>query len=109
MLYLLYELIQNTEAGRVLNFLRYPTFRIIAAGVFVQALLFVPMILVHAAGSLRAEILLVIVCAYWVCGLIVGPRSARRLSEKSWLTEPVKMGSATKSPRRRFEAPRKRA
>lgn len=34
MLYLLYELIQNTEAGRVLNFLRYPTFRIIAAGVF---------------------------------------------------------------------------
>jgi phospho-N-acetylmuramoyl-pentapeptide-transferase len=33
-LYLLYELIQNTEAGRVLNFLRYPTFRIIAAGVF---------------------------------------------------------------------------
>ncbi|MCY1035787.1 phospho-N-acetylmuramoyl-pentapeptide-transferase [Corallococcus sp. BB11-1] len=34
MLYLLYELIQNSEAGRVLNFLRYPTFRIIAAGVF---------------------------------------------------------------------------
>lgn len=34
MLYLLYEVIQNSEAGRVLNFLRYPTFRIIAAGVF---------------------------------------------------------------------------
>jgi len=47
--------------------------RVIATGVFVQALLFVPMILVHAAGSLRAEMLLVIVCVYWVCGLIVGP------------------------------------
>ncbi|MBJ6759199.1 phospho-N-acetylmuramoyl-pentapeptide-transferase [Myxococcaceae bacterium JPH2] len=34
MLYFLYEAIQNTEAGRILNFLRYPTFRIIAAGVF---------------------------------------------------------------------------
>ena len=38
MLYLLYELIQNSEAGRVLNFLRYPTFRIIAAGVFALVL-----------------------------------------------------------------------
>ncbi|MCI0572188.1 MAG: phospho-N-acetylmuramoyl-pentapeptide-transferase [Myxococcaceae bacterium] len=33
MLYLLYQWIQDSEAGRLLNFLRYPTFRIIAAGV----------------------------------------------------------------------------
>jgi phospho-N-acetylmuramoyl-pentapeptide-transferase len=32
-LILLYEWIKDTEAGRLLNFLRYPTFRIIAAGV----------------------------------------------------------------------------
>jgi len=37
-LYLLYELIQSTDAGRILNFLRYPTFRIIAAGVFALVL-----------------------------------------------------------------------
>ena len=34
MLFLLYEWIKDTEAGRILNFLRYPTFRIVAAGVF---------------------------------------------------------------------------
>jgi len=33
MLYLLYEWLQGTEAGRWLNFLRYPTFRILAAGI----------------------------------------------------------------------------
>jgi phospho-N-acetylmuramoyl-pentapeptide-transferase len=33
MLFLLYEWLASTEAGRLLNFLRYPTFRIIAAGV----------------------------------------------------------------------------
>jgi phospho-N-acetylmuramoyl-pentapeptide-transferase len=33
MLFLLYEWLADTEAGRLLNFLRYPTFRIIAAGV----------------------------------------------------------------------------
>jgi phospho-N-acetylmuramoyl-pentapeptide-transferase len=33
-LFLLYEWIKDTEAGRILNFLRYPTFRIVAAGVF---------------------------------------------------------------------------
>jgi phospho-N-acetylmuramoyl-pentapeptide-transferase len=33
MLFLLYELLKDTHAGRFLNFLRYPTFRIIAAGV----------------------------------------------------------------------------
>src|SRR5256885_1688209 len=32
MLYLLYEWLKDTEAGRWLNFLRYPTFRIVAAG-----------------------------------------------------------------------------
>ena len=34
MLFLLYEWLKDTGAGRILNFLRYPTFRIIAAGVF---------------------------------------------------------------------------
>ena len=34
MLLLIYEWLKDTEASRVLNFLRYPTFRIIAAGVF---------------------------------------------------------------------------
>lgn len=34
MLFWLYESLKDTEVGRVLNFLRYPTFRIIAAGVF---------------------------------------------------------------------------
>ncbi len=33
MLILLYEWLKDTEAGRLLNFLRYPTFRIVAAGV----------------------------------------------------------------------------
>ena len=33
MLILIYEWLQGTEAGRLLNFLRYPTFRIVAAGV----------------------------------------------------------------------------
>jgi phospho-N-acetylmuramoyl-pentapeptide-transferase len=33
MLFLLYQALQDTEAGRLLNFLRYPTFRIIAAAV----------------------------------------------------------------------------
>ncbi len=33
MLFLLYEWLASTEAGRLINFLRYPTFRIIAAGV----------------------------------------------------------------------------
>ncbi|HET9449547.1 MAG TPA: phospho-N-acetylmuramoyl-pentapeptide-transferase [Aggregicoccus sp.] len=33
MLFLLYEWLASSEAGRLLNFLRYPTFRIIAAGV----------------------------------------------------------------------------
>lgn len=33
MLYLLYEWLQGTDAGRWLNFLRYPTFRILAAGI----------------------------------------------------------------------------
>ena len=34
MLYLLYEaLIKDGEAAKYLNFLRYPTFRIVAAGV----------------------------------------------------------------------------
>ncbi|MGQ0504210.1 MAG: phospho-N-acetylmuramoyl-pentapeptide-transferase [Myxococcaceae bacterium] len=33
MLYLLYEMFSDTEAVRLLNFLRYPSFRIIAAGV----------------------------------------------------------------------------
>src|SRR4051812_36764320 len=32
MLYLLYEWLKDTDAGRWLNFLRYPTFRIIAGG-----------------------------------------------------------------------------
>ncbi len=34
MLFWLYESLQDTGVGRVLNFLRYPTFRIVAAGVF---------------------------------------------------------------------------
>lgn len=34
MLFMLYEWLKDTGAGRILNFLRYPTFRIIAAGVF---------------------------------------------------------------------------
>ncbi len=34
MLYLLYEWLKDGEAAKYLNFLRYPTFRIIAAGVF---------------------------------------------------------------------------
>lgn len=34
MLFLLYEWLKGSDAGRWLNFLRYPTFRIIAAGVF---------------------------------------------------------------------------
>ncbi|HLT29081.1 MAG TPA: phospho-N-acetylmuramoyl-pentapeptide-transferase, partial [Myxococcaceae bacterium] len=33
MLFLLYESLQGTDAGRWLNFLRYPTFRILAAGI----------------------------------------------------------------------------
>lgn len=33
MLILLYEWLKDTDAGRLLNFLRYPTFRIVAAGV----------------------------------------------------------------------------
>lgn len=33
MLYLLYEWLKDSEAGRLLNFLKYPTFRIVAAGV----------------------------------------------------------------------------
>ncbi|MBM7114297.1 phospho-N-acetylmuramoyl-pentapeptide-transferase [Archangium primigenium] len=33
MLILLYEWLKDTDSGRLLNFLRYPTFRIIAAGV----------------------------------------------------------------------------
>lgn len=33
MLYLLYEWLRKTEAGRYLNFVKYPSFRIIAAGV----------------------------------------------------------------------------
>ena len=33
MLYLLYEWLHYTEAGRYLNFLKYPSFRIVAAGV----------------------------------------------------------------------------
>ncbi len=33
MLYLLYEWLQNTELGRWLNFLKYPTFRIVVSGV----------------------------------------------------------------------------
>lgn len=33
MLLLIYEWLKDTEASRVLNFLRYPTFRIVAAGV----------------------------------------------------------------------------
>ena len=37
MLYLLYKALKDTEAGRWINFLRYPTFRIIAAGVFALA------------------------------------------------------------------------
>ncbi len=32
MLYLLYEWLKESDAGRVLNFLRYPTFRIVAGG-----------------------------------------------------------------------------
>ena len=34
MLFMLYEWLKDTGAGRILNFLRYPTFRIVAAGVF---------------------------------------------------------------------------
>lgn len=34
MIYLLYQALADTEFGRLFNFLRYPTFRIIAAGVF---------------------------------------------------------------------------
>ena len=37
MLFLLYEWVKDTEAARWLNFLRYPTFRIIASGVFALA------------------------------------------------------------------------
>jgi phospho-N-acetylmuramoyl-pentapeptide-transferase len=37
-LYLLYEALKDGEWGRYLNFLRYPTFRIIAAGVFALGL-----------------------------------------------------------------------
>ena len=33
MLYLLYEALRRTEATRFLNFLKYPSFRIVAAGV----------------------------------------------------------------------------
>lgn len=33
MLFWLYELLRDTEAGRLVNFLRYPSFRIVAAGV----------------------------------------------------------------------------
>ena len=33
MLFLLYRLLQDSQAQRFLNFLRYPTFRIVAAGV----------------------------------------------------------------------------
>ena len=33
MLYLLYEWLSRTQAARYLNFLKYPTFRIVAAGV----------------------------------------------------------------------------
>ena len=33
MLFLLYEAFKDSHAGRFLNFLRYPTFRIVAAGV----------------------------------------------------------------------------
>ncbi len=32
MLYLLYEYLKDSDAGRFINFLRYPTFRIVAAG-----------------------------------------------------------------------------
>ena len=35
MLYLLYEWLKDGEAGRYFNFLRYPSFRIVAAGVAV--------------------------------------------------------------------------
>ncbi len=38
MLYLLYQAIKDTDLGRWANFLRYPTFRIIAAGVFALVL-----------------------------------------------------------------------
>ena len=38
MLFLVYEWMKDTEAARWLNFLRYPTFRIIASGVFALAL-----------------------------------------------------------------------
>lgn len=38
MLYLLYERLKETDAGHWLNFLKYPTFRIIAGGVAALAL-----------------------------------------------------------------------
>lgn len=34
MIYLLYEHLRGTEAARILNFVKYPSFRILAAGVF---------------------------------------------------------------------------
>ncbi len=37
MLYLLYEWLKDGDAARYLNFLKYPTFRIVAAGIFVAA------------------------------------------------------------------------
>lgn len=49
MLYLLYEWLEGTSAGRYLNFLRYPSFRIIAAGVsaLVVGMLIGPSLIKH--------------------------------------------------------------
>jgi MFS family permease len=48
--------------------------RVIATGVFLQILTFVPIIaLPELASSGRPEILLFLACVYWACGLLVTP------------------------------------
>lgn len=48
--------------------------RVILVSIGLQALTFLPMMLVHRMDSAyRPELLLAVICVYWSCGLILGP------------------------------------
>ncbi|MGA1999298.1 MAG: MFS transporter [Terriglobales bacterium] len=48
--------------------------RFICSAAFAQALMFLPVIALHEwSGSQRGAVLLVVVCAYWACGLVLMP------------------------------------